>query len=130
MTAEVSESDITPVDTGGELDEGLVEINPSSEDSGGLYIPDFLAEAPVGGNWVLNTRVARAIQANEQLKKRCFTCQSLDHFIRDCLQAKNGRRPLQLRGPPKNNPASVSGKEKIPSSTPTLLEHSKNAPQK
>ena len=51
VTAEVSESDITPVDTGGELNEGLVEINPSSEDSGGLYIPDFLAEAPVGGNW-------------------------------------------------------------------------------
>ena len=25
--------------------EGLVEISPSSEDSGGLYFPDFLAEA-------------------------------------------------------------------------------------
>ena len=67
-----------------ELEEGLVEINSSSEDSGGLYIPDFLAEAPVGGNWVLNARVARAIQADEQLKKRCFACQSPDHFIRDC----------------------------------------------
>ena len=110
-------------------DEGLVEVNPSSEDSGGLYIPDFLAEAPVGGNWVLNARVARAIQADEQLKKCCFACQSPDHFIRDCPQAKKGRRPLQLRGPPKNNLASVSGKEKTLSSMPTLLEHSKNAPQ-
>ena len=118
------------MDTVEELEEGLVEINSSSEDSGGLYIPDFLAEAPVGGNWVLNARVARAIQADEQLKKRCFACQSPDHFIRDCPQAKNGRRPLQLRGPPKNNPASVSGKEKTLSSMPTPLEHSKNAPQK
>ena len=130
VTVEVSEPDITSVDMVEELEEGLVEINSSSEDSGGLYIPDFLAEAPVGGNWVLNARVAQAIQADEQLKKRCFACQSPDHFIRDCPQEKNGRRPLQPRGPPKNNPASVSGKEKTLSSMPTLLEHSKNAPQK
>ena len=101
VTAEVSESDIASMDMVEELGEGLVEINSSSEDSGGLYIPDFLAEAPVGGNWVLNARVARAIQADEQLKKHCFACQSPDHFIRDCPQAKNGRRPLQPRGPPK-----------------------------
>ena len=130
IAAEVPESDTTSVEAVGELEEGLVEIDPSSEDSGGLYFPDFLTEALVGGNWVLNARVAQAIQADEQLKKRCFACQSPDHFIRDCPQAKNGQRPLQLSGPPKNNLASVSGKEKTPSSMPTLPEHSKNAPQK
>ena len=36
----------------------------SSNDSGGLYIPDFLGEAPEG-NWGLNVRMAQAIKADE-----------------------------------------------------------------
>ena len=129
VAAEIPDLDTTSEEVVGESEEGLVEIGPLSEDSGELYFLDFLAKAPVGGNWVLNARVAQAIQADEQLKKHCFACQSPDHFIRDCPQAKNGQRPLQPRGPQKNNLASVSGKEKTPSSTLTPLEHSKNAPQ-
>ena len=130
MAAETLEPEVNSMGMGEGLEEGLVEIGPSPEDSRGVYIPDFLAEAPVGGNWVLTGRVARAIQADEKLKQRCFACQSPDHFIRDCPQAKNGRRPQQPRGPQKNNSASVSGKERIQSSTPTLLEPSRSAPQK
>ena len=129
MAAEVPDSEVTSAEVIEESEGSLVEVSPSSEDNGGLYFPDFLAEAPVGSNWVLNARMARAIQADEQLKKCCFACQSPDHFIRDCPQTKNGRRPPQPRGPHKNNQASVNGKEKTPSSTPTLPEHSKNAPQ-
>ena len=78
----------------------------SSNDSGGLYIPDFLGEAP-DGNWGLNFRMAQAIQADEARRKKCFACQSPDHFIRDCPIAKNGRGPPRPRGPPKNKPTPV-----------------------
>ena len=40
----------------------------SSNDSGGLYIPDFLGEAP-DGNWGLNVRMAQAIKADEGATK-------------------------------------------------------------
>ena len=109
-------------------EEGLFVIDLTSEEAGGSFLPDFLSEAPVGGNWALNVRMARAIQADEQLKKHCFTCQSPDHFIRDCPQAKNGQRPPQLRRPPKNNPASAIGKAKTQLSMPTLQEPLKSAP--
>ena len=52
----------------------------SSNDSGGLYIPEFLREAP-DGNWGLNVRMAQAIKDDEAKRKKCFACQSLDHFI-------------------------------------------------
>ena len=93
----------------------------SSNNSGGLYIPDFLGEAP-DGNWGLNVRMAQAIKADEAQQKKCFVCQSPDHFIRDCPVAKNGRRPLQLRGPPKNNPAPATPKARAPSSLPGAQE--------
>ena len=93
----------------------------SSNDSGGLYIPDFLGEAP-DGNWGLNVRMAQAIKADEAQRKKCFVCQSPDHFIRDCPVAKNGRRPLQPRGPPKNNPAPATSKARVPSSPPGAQE--------
>ena len=129
MATEPSDPASACVESADGLEEGLVEIDPSPGDDGGPYLPDFLAEAPVGGNWTLNARMAQAIQADEQLKKRCFSCQSPDHFIRDCPQAKYGQRPPAAEGPPKNNLAFVNGKVKIPSSTPTLPEHSRNAPQ-
>ena len=74
---------------------------------------------------VLNVRVARAIQADEQLKKRCFACQSPDHFIRDCLQAKNGRRPPAAKGASKKQPglSEWKGKDSI------LYAHSARALQ-
>ena len=93
----------------------------SSNDSGGLYIPDFLGEAP-DGNWGLNVRMAQAIKADEAQRKKCFVCQSPDHFIRDCPVAKNGRRPLQLRGPSKNNPAPATPKARAPPSPPGAQE--------
>ena len=64
----------------------------SSNDSGGLYIPDFLGEAP-DGNWDLNFRMAQAIKADETQRKKCFVCQSPDHFIRDCPVAKMAGGP-------------------------------------
>ena len=42
--------------------------------------------------------MANAIQANEQFKKCCFECNSPDHFIKDCPQAKNGQRPPKANG--------------------------------
>ena len=91
----------------------------SSNDSGGLYIPDFLGEAP-DGNCVLNVRMAQAIKADEPKRKRCFVSQSPDHFIRDCWMAKNGRRPPQPRGPPKINPSPAAAKGKASPSLPDL----------
>ena len=70
-------------------------------DGGGLYLPDFLCEVS-DGDWELNVKLARAMQADERSRKRCFACDSPDHLIRDCPQAKNYRRPPQPGGPHKN----------------------------
>ena len=59
----------------------------ASDDHSGLYIPDFLGKAN-DGEWGLMIRMARAIQVDEQ-QKHCFVCQSPDHFVRNCTQAKN-----------------------------------------
>ena len=95
------------------------EVESASDEAGGTYLPEFLSESPIGGDWSINVKMANAIQANEQFKKRCFECNSPDHFIKDCHQAKNGQRPQKPMGPHKNQLASVSGKGKIPSSTHT-----------
>ena len=95
------------------------EVESISEEPGGTYLPEFLSESPIGGDWSINVKMANAIQANEQYKKCCFECNSPDHFIKDCPQAKNGRRPQKLMGPHKNQSASVSGKGKTISSTHT-----------
>ena len=71
-------------------------------DGGGLYLPDFLCEVS-DGDWELNVKLARAMQADERARKRCFACDSPDHLIRDCPQAKNFRRPPPPEGPHKNN---------------------------
>ena len=102
-----------------EGEEGTAMADPSSSDSGGLYIPDLLGEAP-DGNWALNVRMAQAIKAEEARRKKFFACQSPDHFIRDCPAAKNGRRPPQPRGPSKNNPAPATAKGKMPPSPADL----------
>ena len=95
------------------------EVQAASEEAGGTYLPEFLSDSTIGGNWSINIKMANAIQANEQFKKSCFECNSSDHFMKDCPQAKNGRRPQKLMGPHKNQSASVSGKGNIPSSMPT-----------
>ena len=117
------ESDSTPVDPGFDtLEESTSNADPASEDLSGLYIPDFLGEAN-DREWGLTIRMARAIQAKEQQQKRCFVCQSPDHFARNCPHAKNVRRPLQLRGPPKTTMAAKA-KVQAQTSPPALLASS------
>ena len=106
VAAPIEESDPTPADLGLDASE---EYAPNaacaSDDHSSLYIPDFLSEANDGECW-LTIRMARAIQVVEQQQKCCFVCQSPDHFVRNCPQAKNVQRPLQLRGPPKTTVAT------------------------
>ena len=102
-------------------EEGLVELSPTpmDEEVGGDYTPDFQAlMESVEIHPSVSARMAQAIQADERLKKRCFACQSPDHFIRECPLAKNGKRPLLPRGPPKNNSASAGGRAKTQPSMP------------
>ena len=102
----MEESDSTPVDSGFDtLEESTSNADPASEDLSGLYIPDFLGEVN-DREWGLTIRMAKAIQADEQQQKHCFICQSPNHFARNCPQAKNVRRPLQPRGPPKTTAAA------------------------
>ena len=111
----MEESDSTPVESGFDASEELASnANPASEDLSGLYIPDFLGEAN-DGEWGLTIRMAKAIQADEQQQKCCFICQSPDHFARNCPQAKNVQRPLQLRGPPKTTAAAKAKVQAQPS---------------
>ena len=89
MAAPLEEPSPTPADL--ELDlseESASNADIASDDHSGLYIPDFLGEAN-DGEWGLMIRIARAIQVDEQQQKRCFVCQSPDHFVRNCPQAKN-----------------------------------------
>ena len=103
-----------------EVNTEVKEVESISDEAGGTYLPEFLSESPIGGDWSINVKMANAIQAKEQFKKCCFECNSPDHFIKDCPQAKNGRRPQKPMGPHKNQSASVSGKGKTPSSMHTL----------
>ena len=95
------------------------DAEAASEEAEGTYLPKFLSDSPIGGDWSINVKMANAIQANKQFKRCCFECNSPDHFIKDCPQAINGQRPQKLTGPHKNQLASVSGKGKTPSSMPT-----------
>ena len=85
----MEESDSTPVDSGLDAsEESTSNADLTSEEHSGLYIPDFLGEVN-DGEWGLTIRMARAIQVDEQQQKHCFVCQSPDHFVRNCPQAKN-----------------------------------------
>ena len=120
MTVEEPEVSSELAGSDGEGNTEVEEVESASEEAGGTYLPEFLSESPIGGDWSINVKMANAIQAYEQFKKHCFECNSPDHFIKDCLQAKNGQRPQKPMGPHKNQSASVSGKGKTPSSTYTL----------
>ena len=111
--------DSEPAGNDAEGNTEVKEVESVSEDTGGTYLPEFLSESPLGGNWSINVKMANAIQANEQFKKYCFECNSPDHFIKDYHQAKNGPRPQKPMGPYKNQLASASGEGKTPSSTHT-----------
>ena len=116
----MEESDSTPADSGLDTSkESTSNADLASDDHSGLYIPNFLGEAN-DGEWGLTIRMARAIQVDKQQQKHCFVCQSPDHFVRTCPQAKNVRKPLQPRGPPKT---TVAAKAKVQAQTspPTPL---------
>ena len=116
----LEEPDPTPADSGFDTaEESASKADVASDDHSGLYIPDFLREAN-DEEWGLMIRMARAIQVDEQQQKHCFVCQSPDHFVRNCPQAKNVRRPLQLREPPKTTTA-VKAKVQAQTLPPTPL---------
>ena len=90
VAAPMEESESTPTDSGLDTSEESSSNpnDPASEDLSGLYIPDFLGEAN-NGEWGLTIRMAKAIQADEWQQQHCFICQSPNHFVRNCPQAKN-----------------------------------------
>ena len=106
--------DPAPSETGPSLpeDEDHSEVEPTREDEG-LFIPSFLEEA-LGGDGNLQIKMARTMQAQERQERRCFICQSPDHLMRDHYQGKNGKGPLQLKGPPQNKSAREMAKASLP----------------
>ena len=96
FVASVEETmDSTPSESGPSLPKGEdhLEVEPTREDDEGLFIPS-------DGN--LQIKMARTTQAQEKQERRCFICQSPDHLMRDHYQGKNGKGPLQPKGPPQN----------------------------
>ena len=95
-------------------DEDHLEVEPTREDDEGLFIPSFLEEA-LGGDGNLQIKMAHTMQAQEKHDRRCFICQSPDHLMRNHYQGKNGKGPLQLKGPPQNKLAHEMAKASPPS---------------
>ena len=119
--AAVDQQEIGSEPAGSDAEGGMEteDAEATSEEACGTYLPEFLSDCPIGGDWSINVKMANAIKANEQFKKCCFECNSPDHFIKDCPQAKNGQRPQKPMGPHKNQLTSASGKRKTPSSMHT-----------
>ena len=69
------------------------EVDATSEEMGGTYLPVFLSDSPIGGDRYINVKMAHTIQANKQFKKHCFQCNSPDHFIRTALRQKMVKGP-------------------------------------
>ena len=109
-------TDPAPSESGPSLpgDEDHSEVEPTREDDEGLFIPSFLEEA-LGGDGNLQIKMAHIMQAQEKHDRRCFICQSLDHLMGDHYQGKNGKGPLQPKGPPKNKLACEMAKASPPS---------------
>ena len=117
FVASVEETtDSAPTDSGPSLpdEEGHPEVEPNREDDEGLFIPSFLEEA-LGGDGNLQIKMARTMQAQEKQERRCFICQSPNHLMRDHYQEKNGKGPVQLKGPPQNKSAREMAKASLPS---------------
>ena len=110
MTVEQPEVDSEPAGNDAEGNAEAEEVESVPEEVGETYLPEFISESPIGGDCSINVKMAYAIQANKEFKKCCFECNSPDHFINDCPQAKNGQRPQKPMGPYKNQSASVSEK--------------------
>ena len=109
-------TDPAPSESGPSLpeDEDHSEVEPTQEDEEGLFIPSFLEEA-LGGDGNLQIKMARTMQAQERQERRCFICQSPDHLMRDHYQGKNGKGPLQPKGPLQNKSACEMAKASLPS---------------
>ena len=89
VAAPLEESGPTSTDSGLDAsEESAPSADLTSDNHSGLYIPNFLGEAN-DGEWGLTIRMASVIQVDEQQQKCCFVCQSPDHFVRSCPQAKN-----------------------------------------
>ena len=117
FVASVEETtDPTPSESGPSLpeDKDHSEVELTWEDDDGLFIPSFLEEA-LGGDGNLQIKMVRTMQAQERQERKCFICQSPDHLMRDHYQGKNGKRPLQLKGPPQNKLARKMAKTSPPS---------------
>ena len=94
----------------------LEEVNSqraesSQEDDEGLYIPSYLEEA-IPDNPVIQVKMAHAMQAQETETRRCYKCNKQDHLQKDHdkFEEKNGKGPLQLKGPPQNKSAQERAK--------------------
>ena len=94
-------------------DEDHSEVEPTREDDEGLFIPSFLEEA-LGGDGNLQIKMARTMQAQERHDRKCFICQSPNHLMRDHYQGKNGKGPLQPKGPLQNKSACEMAKASPP----------------
>ena len=96
----------------------------TQEGEEGLFIPSLLEEA-LGGNGNLQIKMARTMQAQEKHDRKCFICQSPDHLMRNHYQGKNGKGPLQPKGPPQNKSA-----HKMATASPPGRATSHGAPPK
>ena len=117
FVASVEETtDSAPMELGPSLpdEEDHPEVEANQEDDEGLFIPSFLEEA-LGGDGNLQIKMAHTMQAQVKQERRCFICQSPDHLMRDHYQGKNGKGPLQPKGPPQNKLAREMGKASLPS---------------
>ena len=94
--------------------EGSSETASNHEDEAGVFVPNFV-EDMVGGDHVLQMKMARAIQAHEQSTRRCFRCNFPDHLIKNCPE-KNEFGPPQLKGPQQNKLTQDRGKGSRPGS--------------
>ena len=63
--------DSEPAGSDVEVNTEVKEVESVSDEVGGTYLPEFLSESPIGGDWSINVKMANAIQANEQFKKHC-----------------------------------------------------------
>ena len=110
FTASVKETtDPAPSESGPSLpeDEYHSKVEPTWEDDEGLFIS-------LGGDGNLQIKMAHTMQAQKKHDRRCFICQSPDHLMRDHYQGKNGKGPLQPKGPPQNKLAHQVAKASLP----------------
>ena len=94
-------------------DEDCLGGESTQEGDEGLFIPSFLEEA-LGGDGNLQIKMAHTMQAQEKHDRKCFICQSPDHLMRDHYQGKNGKGPLQPKGPPQSKSACEMATASLP----------------